>query len=47
MLVECNVVASHWCTIERIRLQDSLARGLISSLDQVVFGLIYYMSHMS
>ena len=37
---ECNVVALHWYTIKRTRLEDTLARGLVSSFKYVVFGLI-------
>ena len=42
-LLVCNVVALHWYTIQRIRLGDTLARGLVSSLDQVDFGRIRYI----
>jgi len=35
----CNVVASHWYTIQKIRLEDTL---VVSSLNQVVFGPIRY-----
>ncbi len=38
----CNVVALYWYTIQTIRLGNTLARGLASSLDHVVFGPIRY-----
>ena len=43
----CNVVALHWYTIQRIRLGNTLARGLVSSLDQVVFSPIRYSVSVS
>ena len=36
----CDVVALHWYMIQRIRLGNALARGVVSTFDQVVFGLI-------
>ena len=45
----CNVVALHWYTIQRIqriRVGNTFARGLVSSLDHIVFGPICYsMTH--
>ena len=38
----CNAVALHWYTIQTIGLGHILARGLVSSLDQVVFGPIKF-----
>lgn len=35
-----NKEASHWYKIQRIGLEDNVVRGLVSALDQVVFGLI-------
>ncbi len=45
----CYLVTLHWYTIQRIqsiRLGNTLARGLVSSLDHIVFGPICYnMAH--
>jgi len=32
----CHIVASHWYTVQRVRLDDTLAKGLISSVSQCI-----------